>query len=295
MRINSDNNGLFVNGEYDVRERNGNNFFAGNMNKVTDSVSDRIDKKRKQAQAQAMKLIGDVFARDRKIDDGMARLEDEAAKLLDENGGLGDSIKNNIKERHDLMDEYGVSQDSQEQIDLELLEKREESRKHGITLSDEENERLAGIDANGLTEYQARSMELYNQQSEMRDRFDDNKAAAEGMLGAVRNLQTERLKSNEMIDAQKAAEELNNAASKEIVGMLVDDARTSIDDKIREEKEKAEEKAEEKSEKEKKEENKNDNVSYDGIKEAQKEIQKIVDRMELLDEDIKGARVDTTL
>lgn len=295
MRINSDNNGLFVNGEYDVRERNGNNFFAGNMNKVTDSVSDRIDKKRKQAQAQAMKLIGDVFARDRKIDDGMARLEDEAAKLLDENGGLGDSIKNNIKERHDLMDEYGVSQDSQEQIDLELLEKREESRKHGITLSDEENERLAGIDANGLTEYQARSMELYNQQSEMRDRFDDNKAAAEGMLGAVRNLQTERLKSNEMIDAQKAAEELNNAASKEIVGMLVDDARTSIDDKIREEKEKAEEKAEEKSEKEKKESDSKNNGTGDGIMEAQKAIQNIVDKMELLDEDIKGVRVDAML
>lgn len=293
MRINSDNNGLFTTGNISQKAEGSRSFFAGRPNSATKSTADRIENKRKQAQAQAMKLIGDVYSRDRKLDNSIAELEDKAAKLLEENGTIGDRIKKNDEEQKNLMAEYKIAPDRDEQKDLELLKKREDALKKGIRLTDEENARLAEIDRNGMTEYQSRSMELYSQQGDMRDRLDDNKKEAEGILSAVRDTETERLKSSDMIIAQKAADEITDAAGKEIIGMLIDEVRDSVDDRIKEEQEKAE-----KEQKTKENRNRTDEqklVRDAEIYDAQKQVQKITDRMNLLDEDIKGAEVDAAL
>ncbi len=66
-------------------------------------------------------------------------------------------------------------------------------------------------------------------------------------------MQIERLKKHPMVDSTKQADEIMEAANKELVGDLYAEAKDHIDEKMEEAKEKAEEKAEKKEEEETKE------------------------------------------
>ena len=124
----------------------------------------------------------------------------------------------------------------------------------------------------------------------------------------------ERLKSHAMLDAGKQADAIMEEVSKEIVGMLVDEAKEHIDDeaKEREEKAKAEKEKQEEIEeridvaKEKKKEN--EELTEDileGVQEAganasdvsaaQQEIKDMMNKMKLIEDDIKGAAVDKSV
>ncbi len=125
-----------------------------------------------------------------------------------------------------------------------------------------------------------------------------------------------RLKSQTMIKADKSADAVLEAASDEIVGMLMDEAKDHIDEEMEEREETSREKAEKKKEEEEKleelKEDKNKKKEFaeaisdqtevvsqymlelDGTMEAvQKEIKKIMDEMKLTEEELKGAAVDT--
>ena len=114
--------------------------------------------------------------------------------------------------------------------------------------------------------------------------------------------------------AQETADEILEAASKEIIGMLTEEAKDHVDQELEEKKEAAEEKAEkEEEEKEKIEKAKEEKeqkeefveevadtgefiVEADNVlKDVQRDIKKVMDEMKLLEEDLKGAAVDTAL
>lgn len=65
------------------------------------------------------------------------------------------------------------------------------------------------------------------------------------VTGVIRNVKVERLKSQVMAEAQRAKEEIMDAASQEAIGMLVDDAKQQINDKAEEVQEAAKERQEE--------------------------------------------------
>ena len=124
----------------------------------------------------------------------------------------------------------------------------------------------------------------------------------------------ERLKTHPMVDAGKQADAIMDEASKEIVGMLVDEAKDHIDEEAEKEKEKAETEKEKKEElqaridaaKEKKKED--EELTKDileGVAKAssttnevsatQQEIKDMMNKMKLIEDDIKGAAVDKSL
>ena len=148
---------------------------------------------------------------------------------------------------------------------------------------------------------------------------------------AITDSEIERLKSRDMIKATAAADDIMAAASKDIIGMLVEESKEHVDDKLEEEQDKAEEsqkKEEEQKElidkaKERKEEaeqqteairdakdsqeevldgvNKTDTLelesnikkkSVDHVEEAQKQINKIIKDNNLINEDLKGIEID---
>ena len=218
--------------------------------------------------------------------------------------------------RQALRESYGVEADSKEQKDLELLAKEIDSQTPGkkVSLTQEEREEIERIKAQGLTEYQERSLgmkqdaQFYEKQiEEMRGEIDTENAV-------IRGTRLERLKKDPMVGAGKQAEKIMEAASKEIVGMLMDEAKDHIDEEMAEKTEEAEKKAEEEKEqeekleklKEKKEEQEElteaiadlaqDTVQLDDVKtDIQQEIKDMVTKMKLLEEDIKGAAVDAVL
>ena len=207
---------------------------------------------------------------------------------------------------------------SQEQKDLELLQKQYDMMKHGSmeTLTEEEQERLDNMGE--LTEYQKRSMELYGQADYWKTQMQDNQDKISQSTGVIRNVRVERLKSQAMAEAQRAKEEIMDAASQEAIGMLVDDAKQQIDDKAEEVQEAAKERQEEQKEEEKRVEAAKENKSEveaaveknrekiadmtkqftdseDITRDMDSEIKKVLEEEKLLEEDLKGLTVNAKI
>lgn len=141
-----------------------------------------------------------------------------------------------------------------------------------------------------------------------------NEASREmqGENAAIKSIELERLKKDPMVGAQKAKDEILEQASDQIVGMLMEEAKDKIDEEMEEKKDAAEEaeekkeeeeeRAEKQDEKKAKEEQLRDQIkastelmtkSDELLDDVQKEVKKILDEMKLLEEDLKGAAVDT--
>lgn len=302
--------------------------FAGDLNMNEDPIA----KKRKEAQEKALKVVGDAFDNDKKIDDDLKERRNHISKLSETIGDAKSQILEFEKRKLDLKESYGIEDDSQEQKDLELLEKESASKKIGsnVELSKEEEEQLSEIHKAGLTEYQDRCLELDKYVAASRDVVKESEKKIIVENATITGIKLERLKSSPMVDAVKEAEGILDAASDEITGMLLDEAKEHIDEKAKEEQEEAEKKAEEKEKqeeqleavKEKREEMEkltnpekaeekgtdesdrevNNEIPIDNILEMthkesdiKKEVENIVDKMKLVAEDIKGAVVDSKL
>lgn len=110
-----------------------------------------------------------------------------------------------------------------------------------------------------------------------------------------------------MLKAQDAAEDVLEAASDEILGMLMEEAKDHIDEEQEKREEQAEKIAEKKEEQEEQlEKSKEQNDELEEVTEAireasedgadvQKELDDILNKLKLLKEDLKGAKVDQML
>lgn len=288
--------------------------YAGNFNQKFDPIA----QKKQQARQQAMKVVGDAWEVDRKTDQS---LEDSRSRIREYQNQIGEANKelNRIKEeRLALRDSYGVKEDSQEEQDLQLLIKREDSKRggSGVYLTEEECERLSQIDEQGLTEYQQRSLDKYKSGADYKK---EKEQALQGIRSEdyfIRETKRELAKSQNMLKAQESADNIEKAASQEIIGMLIEEAKDHVDEELEEKKEAAQEKAEkEKEQEERIEKNKEEKAEKeefservsqqveditryvaemeDTMGEMQQEIRKIMEEMKLLEEDLKGAAVDT--
>lgn len=270
--------------------------FMGDLNVKKDAVTQR----KMHAQQKALKMIGDAWDGDRKIDRNIQEIRDMLVQLHEEKDVNLEVIAQGEAQKEELRQQYGVAPDSREQKDLELLEKNADALRHPdeIFLTEEEKERLKEIkgqppeteedfellqrkaeaDEKGLetawteeeqarlkemegillTEYQKRCMEIdtYQQFYEKKNDLIDDKI--EAYNGSVRAIRQERLKFHEMVNAQKKADAVMEAASKEAVGMLMEEAKDHVDEELEEKREEAEEKVEEKAEEEEKIEERNE-------------------------------------
>ena len=157
-------------------------------------------------------------------------------------------------------------------------------------------------------------MEIRGYEGPAKDTIYHNNLEIRTENAIITATELERLKSHAMLDAEEQAEDIMDAATKEIMGMLVDEAKEHIDDefeeKIEDAKEKAEKKEEleervEKARDEKKEKEKITEEILEGaadvskntteLDNAQQEIKDMMSKMKLIEEDIKGAAVDKTL
>lgn len=286
-----------------------NTIFAGNLNRMIDPIA----KKRQEAREKAMKIVGEAFEGERQIDDDLEARRNKIGEMHSQMSAAKDEIKQIEEKRLALRDSYGIEEGSQEEQDLKLLEKEMDANKpdSGISLSEEEKKRLTELHEQGLTEYQQRSLEMKKGESLYQKEIETAEKMIVGENAVIRQTKLERLKTHPMADANKEAEAVLAAASEEIKNMLVEEGKEHIDEKMEEEKEAAEEKAEEEKEEEEKlekiEEKKKQQeefsekisdmttqvVEMEEVKtDVLKEVQNILDKMKLLEEDIKGAAVN---
>ena len=209
---------------------------------------------------------------------------------------------------------YEVDPDSQEQQDLELLKKEQASQQPwtGVQLTREEEAKLAAIRDKGITEYQKVQLEV-NEETLIHQKtafFTGRNIEKENAV--IRGIRLERLKKDPMVKARKEADQVMEAARDEAIGMIVEEAKEHIDqeqEKKEEEAEAIEEKKEEQEEvleKRREDEEELEELMKDmpleemsdlknAQTEIQQEIQNLVSKMNLVAEDIKGAKVDTNI
>lgn len=330
-------NGLFVTNEHASARRAAekaqgegkrSSIFAGDLG----VGPDKIQLKRQQAQKQAMKIVGDTFAAEKEIDQSMTDMADRLDALQKEGYEYHKDLDRIAEKRNGLQENYGVTEDSDEHADLELLRKERKANEPGsnVTLDYEETKRLEKIHEKGLTGYQTDVLELDDQQAVKEKNLSETESQIESIRASLNDTAIERLKSNPMLEAQKEADKLMEAANKEIIGDLMNESKEHIEEKMAEEKEKAEKIAEEKEEQEEKEEAAEERKAemeqfIEGTKqqaeakkeelpserdqetmasyndpnnqetEAAKEIAEILDELKLIQDDIKGAAVDANL
>jgi DNA primase catalytic subunit len=165
---------------------------------------------------------------------------------------------------------------------------------------------LKEIDQVGQTEYQSRSLEIYKQEDVFKKEIEESLSGIQQENSVIRGVKLERLKINPIRESTQEADIIKDAASEEIKGMLIDEAKNHIDEekqKQQENVEKNKKAAEEDAKKtEKNQEKWEDNVELENIielssikKDIQTEIEDMIDKMNLLKEDILGVVVDTNI
>lgn len=281
-------------------------------------IRERIGQKKQMRQKEAMHVVTSTYRTEKKLDEeGVGKLKGHVSQLEEENKEYHAFVKDFKKQMKQAQEDYDVKDDSEEQKDLELRKKLYDMQKHpekGISLTDEEEERLANMGE--MTEYQNYAMDLYKRQDFYQTKMDDNQRVMKGETKAIRQIKIDRLKSQAMLKAEQTKEEIMEAASKEIIGMLKEDAKEKIDEKaeeIKEAEEKREEKKEEQEERieaaqEKKSqaeavsEDIRENIADmtkqmlggdDILSDMDDEIKKLMEEEKLLMEDLKGMTVDT--
>lgn len=248
--------------------------FAGELNPGS-TLQDRIAQRKEEARKQAMKVVGDAWAGRQAIDEGM---EESRAHI--------------------------------EQLKQEALELKEEAS--GVTERREALENAYQAGEISREAYEAESKDLDQEEKVYQGKLGENKGMQMGEEAVIRGTKRELLKDKSMVSAQNQADQIMEAAADDIVGMVLEESRDHIDEenekreeqaeKIREEEEKKEELLEKREEREEEMEELLESapvkemISLDQLQEEVKqEVQNIVDKMNLLSDDLKGAMVDQTL
>lgn len=230
-----------------VQKEGRKTIFAGDLS--LDPIAD----KKKKAQQKAMKVMEDAWAQDRAVADSITKREDHYAQMQEEVKKTNEEIGRLNDKEAGLREEYKIDPESQEQKDLELLEKRQDVDKGLLprnSLTEEEQARLKELDEKPLTEYQERALAAHDAKGVFMLNKEDYEKQMKDDQANIRAIQLEALKHNPMVKAQKEMEEIYEQLSDEIVGMIREEGKEHLDEVQEENEEKAEKTEEEQKEQE---------------------------------------------
>lgn len=273
---------------------------------------------RRAAQKKAMGVVKNAWVGDQRISDDLADRRERVRKCVENLGEAAGEVKRIREGRLALKEEYCIADDSQEEKDLRLLEKKadDDAKRPGRSLlTDEEKKRLKEImEAGGPTEYQQKSLEMREEGFAADEMINENTKTILSEGYRIRAIKGQMLKSQTMLKASDSAQEILKAASREIIKMLEDEVRDHLDKEAEIEKEEAERRAEEeKNEEEKILEQQEEKVEREDFGEqvpdsgkimqeaetelakAQQAIEKVLAEMKAREEAMKGILIDTAV
>ena len=162
-----------------------------------------------------------------------------------------------------------------------------------------------------------KALMLNGYRGEVRNQISMTEYKLMAISESVHDSKIDRLKSQDMLKADDSADRILDASEKDVLGMVIDDAKENIDKKMEEEQKKAEEAAKKRDEqqeriddskqdaREQREIIRNDaktdmldinnglsGKDVNNVEEVQKHIQKMLNDEKLINEDLKGIRID---
>lgn len=218
--------------------------FGGNLR----LANDPIEQRRKEAQEKAWNIVKNAWDNDDAVDGMIDTRREHYAQMQALKEEAAAELSDIEEEKEVLRKLYEVDADSKEQKDLELLEKAQdiESGVSKETLTEAESRRVSELYQGTLTEYQSRGLELNERAIEKKEQIAEADRLMRDDTADIHSIKQERLKSNPMEEAKKAAEDILGAANDEVIGMLIQESKEYIDEKMEEVEEDAEKATEEK-------------------------------------------------
>jgi hypothetical protein len=179
------------------------------------------------AKKNALKVQLDQFDKDIDMDDkikGHAENRDAYLKEADTNQKEVNRL-NGLKE--ELKETYAVEDDSREQKDLELLEKRDLGKE---TLTKEEEDRLANMGP--LTDYQKQALDYDKAVAEFQKRADNARNDSINENSTITAIKLELLKDSPMVEAKKAAEEILKDVDDDIQKAMIEEIKKKVNENL---------------------------------------------------------------
>lgn len=209
-------------------------------------MSDQLALRKQNAKNRAKKLISDAWDKDKSADKKLATKVEKLETNKNAIYSFEAKIRDVEKAHDELMDYYGVKPDSQEQKDLELLEKYQNNKLGFFSgeFSDEEVKRLKELQTEELTEYQKKALSYNSMKLEFQDEIDDKRIKNAILKEDIFDMEIAELKNQNMQKANSAADEIMEAASKDAAAIILQDAKDKIDEQQEKEKEEAKKKEE---------------------------------------------------
>jgi hypothetical protein len=224
-----------------TQNRKGTNVvFAGDLNVPNQNVIET----KLRAQKMALRAILDVYKNDGSLDNRIGQYREDQKERLEEVDEAAHMIRRLRELRESYRDLYGVSSDSEEEKDLNILEK---SLYGNESLTEEEQTRLEQMGP--LTEYQKSALALSGMEQLWLTKLEQAENGYFNDEKAIIGIKLERLKTHPMVDAQKEAISIIEEASRQVINMLTEEMRQEFDDKLKEMMEDAKKKREENQEK----------------------------------------------
>lgn len=256
--------------------------FAGNLTKK----QDRVSQHEHQANKKAMKTILNQFKRETKIDDGIIARKDHQKQLTKDMDLAAEQITRLKSLREDLKIGYGITEDSTEQKNLELLEK---SVFGSEDITEVELQQLKNMGP--LTDYQKSALQYGAMEQIWKQRLEEAKNGISNETRSITAISLARLKTHPMVDAQKEAANIIEAASKEVIGILIQETKDIVDEELQKKLEEA------KKQKETEAKNNPNPIKESNLPKLEElstisDIIQMIDKGKLLEEDIKGITVD---
>ena len=263
--------------EQNITTSGKNRLFAGGIG-MQNTLDSQIEEKRAAAMEKAKKLIGDVFAAEKSVDDDLAerasRIRESEQAIVDANKKLAEFEE----EKEKLKEQYGVTGDETEEMLPE--------------------------------EYKVQRDELNRYGEPQHQVINEAKKVIEEERRVIAAITVERLKTDPMVETSEQAGEILASAEEEITGMITDAAVEHLNEKAEEAKEK-QEAEEEKAELEEAKRKERDGrrkeaelfevpvqelLNLEQVRgELKHEVDQMLTGMKLLAEDIKGSMVDEEL
>jgi len=202
-----------------------------------------LSQRQNLAKKQALKVVSDAFGGEKKLDAQMQGIKDEIKRLQDVINEKSADTRNNDAKLKELQEEYGIDPESPENKALDQLALRMRSP----------NNQPTDDELSKLSEYQQKALYYVtaNQQNSLD--IDHAKAMQMGNVQGYADMKSERAKSQDMLKAQDAAEDILEASNADTIAQLTQDAVDHVDEEQKEREEEAKEASEKKKE-EKKEE-----------------------------------------
>ena len=147
--------------------------YAGDL-QFAQTTGNAASDKKQSARKQAMKLIRDAWDSDNKAVSQRDQIAQQKEEKLKEVRECNEELKQIRESKEIARQSYGVDPDSQEQKDLELLEKYQDYQK-GVQTDDfskEEIDRLKELQNTPLTDYQTRALQLNAQKDVILNKKD---------------------------------------------------------------------------------------------------------------------------